>query len=651
MADKIVKGISIAFDVDDVEFDKSIDSINKSLKSLKNQVKSYNKELKLDPSNTDVLKKKLENLSKQEELLKQQLKGYVNELNNLSDADVEGHSEKWMSLRDQIDKVQKSLKYVTEQEDKLNRMNPTLIKMGQSFKDISKELKTASEQTKELSVAGAAASAAIVKLTTDAAKNADDINTLAKQYNLSTKEIQQFSLASELIDVDLNTITKSYAKLTKNMTSSSKDVTGAFDKLNIKVKDSNGELRSSNDVFNEVILALSKIENETEQDSLAMSIFGKSAADLGPLINGGVEQLEAFNKYLEENKLLLSQDELDALNEYNDAIDMLKATFKTFTQKVAVTYAPMFQKALKKIQDVILRVKTVWEGLNPSIQKAIPIISGILGVLSPVLLVGSKITGVIGELATKLGMGDGLTGILGKLTSPLGIITAALAVLFAVSDDFRNSVKGLVSDLITGLQPVIEKVKDLIDILAEKFNTVILPILQDIGTFLAEHVVPIISNIATEVLPVVAEAIGIISSILSTLFDWLGKIWSYLNDVGVIDAFGKAFDSIGKFIENFIDKIKRAWEWVKKLIEKFKDWLDLGGGYEDVEGNRYTSYGRKLPTSSNSGGYGNYNSGGFGGITLNASFVANGNLDESQVLRFADLMTDRISNNLGLMMK
>lgn len=644
MADTIVKGISIKFAVDDVEFDQSIDSINKSLKTLKNQVKSYNKELKIDPSNADVLKKKLENLSKQEELLKKQLKGYKDELENLSDADIESHSTKWQTLKDKIDQTQKSLEYVTKEEEKIKNMNPAILGLGKSFNDLSKNLKQAADDTKALSVAGAAATTAIVKMTGDAAAAADDINTLAAQYNLSTKEIQQFGLAADLIDVDLNTITKSFAKLTKNMTSSSKEVTGAFKTLGIEVKDSNGDLRSSNEVFYETIAALAKIENETEQDSLAMAIFGKSAADLGPLINGGAEQLEEFNKYLEDNALLLSQDELDSLNEYNDAIDTIKATLKAFTQKIAVTYAPMFQKVVEKIQQVVLRLKQTWEGLSPQLKELIPIVAAILAALAPVLLIASKVTGAIGAITTALGGGAGLTGILGALTSPVAIVVAALGVLYAVSEDFRKSVKDLVQSLMTNIKPAIEAIKGLIDTLIAKFNEVVLPILQALGTFIGTYIVPIIKDVAEVVLPIVTDAITVVSDTIGWLFDRLGDLWTYLEDTGAIDAFGKAFDAIKQFIENFIDAIKRAYQWVKNLIDKFKDWLNLRGEDEDAQ---YTSYGRRItPRDNGSGGLG-ISSGGLS-LTTNINVSNNGQpISETTIRNWGETITDVVSENLG----
>ena len=94
-----------------------------------------------------------------------------------------------------------------------------------------------------------------------AGRSADDINTLAKVTGLSTEMIQKFSYASDIIDVDLNTLTKSMAKLTKNMETAKKgtgDVASAFKKLGVSITDNKGALWNNQDVFNDVIKALGK---------------------------------------------------------------------------------------------------------------------------------------------------------------------------------------------------------------------------------------------------------------------------------------------------------------------------------------------------------------------------------------------------------
>ena len=57
------------------------------------------------------------------------------------------------------------------------------------------------------------------------------------------------------------------------------------------IEDSTGKLRDRQEVFYEAIAALGKIADETERDIVAMNLFGKSAQELNPLIQGGAETL------------------------------------------------------------------------------------------------------------------------------------------------------------------------------------------------------------------------------------------------------------------------------------------------------------------------------------------------------------------------
>lgn len=189
-------------------------------------------------------------------------------------------------------------------------------------------------------------------LAASAGAAADDINTLSKQTGLSTEQIQKFQYASNLIDVDLDTLTGSMAKLTKNM-STAQDGTGsaaeAFSALGVSITDSNGELRNNQDVFNDAITALSGIENETQRDAYAMQIFGKSAQDLNPLILGGADALKTLGDSAADAGLIMEQDALDSLNSFNDSLDIIKANASAGGQVLAGTFAGGFQKVTDKI--------------------------------------------------------------------------------------------------------------------------------------------------------------------------------------------------------------------------------------------------------------------------------------------------------------
>lgn len=164
----------------------------------------------------------------------------------------------------------------------------------------------------------------MVQSVKDAAAFADNINTLAKQTGIGTKELQEFTYMSSIIDVSVDTMSGSMAKLTRNMANAQKgtgDAKKAFEALGITVTNTDGSLRSNQDVFQKAIAALGKMENETQRDAYAMQIFGRSAQDLNPLIEAGADTIAELTKEAHNMGYVMDQETLDSLNEVQDSFD------------------------------------------------------------------------------------------------------------------------------------------------------------------------------------------------------------------------------------------------------------------------------------------------------------------------------------------
>ena len=208
-----------------------------------------------------------------------------------------------------------------------------------------------------LALAGtfAAVAAAIVKvekamisMTKESASFADNIITLSMQTGQTTDQLQEFSYATELIDVSVDTLQGSLRKLTNNMqdamngTGNAKD---AFDTLGVSVTNTvDGSLRSANDVFYETIDALGQVKNETERDAMSMDIFGRSAQDLNPLIIQGSDTLKAYAEEAHNVGYVLDNDALSALGAVDDAYQRLQKTQEGVKNQLAVEFAPYLEE-------------------------------------------------------------------------------------------------------------------------------------------------------------------------------------------------------------------------------------------------------------------------------------------------------------------
>lgn len=200
---------------------------------------------------------------------------------------------------------------------------------------------------------------ALIDVTKESAKFADDILTMSMTTGQSAQQLQEFSYAAELIDVSVDTLQTSLTKLTNNMQNAMNgtgDAKKAFEQLGIAVTDSDGNMRAANDVFYETIDALGKVGNATERDALSMDIFGRSAQDLNPLIIQGSDTLREYADEAHNVGYVLDNEALSALGAVDDGFQRLQTTQDAVKNNMAAEFAPYLTSALEDIRALIEKV-------------------------------------------------------------------------------------------------------------------------------------------------------------------------------------------------------------------------------------------------------------------------------------------------------
>lgn len=455
MASNRIQGITIEIGGDVTGLNKALSSTNKEIKSTQAQLKDVERLLKLDPTNTELLEQKQRLLSKAVEETR-------NKLDTLKEAEKQAQQqfEEGKISQEQYDALKREI-VATEQELKslesqASKSNATLAKVAATADKVADATQRAANATKGMSLAAGGALVALGGMAVSAGQSADDINTLSKQTGLATSTIQKFQYASDIIDVSLETLTGSMAKLTRNMANAQKgtgDAKIAFEQLGVSIVDANGDLRNNEDVFNDVIAALAAMENETQRDAYAMQIFGRSAQDLNPLILGGAEALWELGDAAEEAGLILSQEALDAANEFNDAIDLLKATAKGTFQEVGTEIATMLIPFMEKLSTVIGAVLEWFRDLDEEQLKTIGTILLVVASISPLLSVISKVSKAISFISSTVI--PALNAAFAFLAAnPIVLVIAAVVALIAAIALFGDKIQeylGKVNEFVQGI--------------------------------------------------------------------------------------------------------------------------------------------------------------------------------------------------------
>lgn len=217
-----------------------------------------------------------------------------------------------------------------------------------------------------LGAAVVAAEKKLISMTKESAAFADNILTMSMTTGLSTGQLQEFSYAAELIDVSIDTLQTSLTKLTNNMQNAMNgtgDAKKAFEQLGIAVTDSDGNMRTANDVFYETIDALGKVGNATERDALSMDIFGRSAQDLNPLIIQGSDTLREYADEAHNMGYVLGNEALTALGAVDDSVQRLQTTQDAVKNKLSAEFAPYLTSFYEDTQTMI---ETLGDALEDS---------------------------------------------------------------------------------------------------------------------------------------------------------------------------------------------------------------------------------------------------------------------------------------------
>lgn len=592
-----IKGMTIEIGGNTAPLEQALKDTNKEINSTQKELREVNKLLKLDPENVTLLKQKQELLTEaigKTTTKLDALKQAQAQLNETMKNGGEVNQSEYRKLEREIATTESSLAKLKAESkktgDQMNKSSVDVKRMADATKKVGEVAVTATKALIDFTnmgikvMAGAivTATATITKLATDAGKLADELNTLASQTGLSTQKLQEFQYASELIDVDVNTLAGALKKTTSAM-SKARDGTGssaeAFEKLGVNIKNVDGSLRDNEDVFNDSIRALGNIANETERDAIAMELFGKSATELNPLIEGGIDTLDEMSQKANELGLILSQDAVDSANKFNDQLDIMKANgkglFNVIGAELASSFLPTMEEANATTEGYIKRLTDAMSkgGLEGLLEEAGNVVGDLVTKISEkipkfaelgVKIVKSLVEGIKNNAQT---IGEGgatlyttlvegfysilpdlidtaitlvtafITSIGNKLpelipivvTGLLGVVDAIVSNIDKIIDAGMSILEGLAKGVLASLPILIEKVP----IILEKFTTALLemlPTLYETYTEIFEAVIDFITN-GDNLLLLVNTAITLVTTMATALIDNLPLIITAIIDM------------------------------------------------------------------------------------------------------------------------
>ena len=140
----------------------------------------------------------------------------------------------------------------------------------------------------QLSALGAGASlAGLGLMATQAIEFAANLHDLSQQTGASVEDLSALRDVAEENGTSLEAAGKALQKLSRNMAEAAggaRSQADTFAQLGVSVTDASGKLRNSGQAMADIAKAIAQIDSPTERVAAAMDVFGKSGAELLPML-------------------------------------------------------------------------------------------------------------------------------------------------------------------------------------------------------------------------------------------------------------------------------------------------------------------------------------------------------------------------------
>lgn len=185
-----------------------------------------------------------------------------------------------------------------------------------------------------------AAIAAFTKSLVDAANELQDV---ADRTGVAAVELSRLGVAAKLNASSQEEVNDAVQKLSKSIAEASTGAgaqADAFAALGISVRDVNGNIKPTLDIFNEIANAFNRAEDGAVKVAIAQDLLGRSGSNLIPLLNQGAGSLSNYNAQFSDEFIQQSA-------KFNENLDKLNIRFKT----LAATILGPVVEALNKFFD------------------------------------------------------------------------------------------------------------------------------------------------------------------------------------------------------------------------------------------------------------------------------------------------------------
>lgn len=195
-------------------------------------------------------------------------------------------------------------------------------------------------------------------LVTETTAAASHFVELAEKTGIAIETLQELEYAGRQTGVGAQELQTGLQKLSMGLydaRNGSEQAQEQFKRMGLSWKDSTGAIRPVDSVLGDIADRFAAMPNGTAKTAEAMKLFGRSGAQLIPLLNGGRKGIHDLRVQAQALGIVLDGETAKSFEQFGDTTDDLKEAWRAVKQDIAVALLPTLKELATNLRSWFLQ--------------------------------------------------------------------------------------------------------------------------------------------------------------------------------------------------------------------------------------------------------------------------------------------------------
>jgi hypothetical protein len=196
----------------------------------------------------------------------------------------------------------------------------------------------------------------------------DALGKAAQKIGIPVDEFSKLEYAAKLSDVSLESLTTTLARFSRSLSEISaggkNDAGEALRAIGVSATDAEGRLRPTSAIIEDVAAQFATMRDGANKTALAIALFGRSGAEMIPMLNGGREAIRSAGDELQRFGGVVTPEAAKQAEQFNDNLTRLQTAFDGLIQQALGPIIPQLVELTHQLIELVKTQLPIGEWIN-----------------------------------------------------------------------------------------------------------------------------------------------------------------------------------------------------------------------------------------------------------------------------------------------